>query len=284
MQMPSWNRAEMLSFMDANTIGFAVASTGLSVHFGDDSDAYLLARRCNDFIAELVRERPDRFGGFGVLPLPLVRESIEEIDRVFDDLGLDGIMLSTNYVGSYLGDPVFDAVFEALERRATVVFVHPSESPDAAAHSLGLPDFVIDYVADTTRAIARLHYSNTFARTPSVRYVFSHAGGTIPFIAQRFDLLDSLNIVHGAELRRTAREQFRRLFFDTALAYQQPVIRLATEVVGLSQLVFGSDRPYAAGFSAEAAQAIQSDAYLSDQARAAIGWGNAQMLLPRLAD
>jgi 6-methylsalicylate decarboxylase len=76
-----------------------------------------------------------------------------------------------------------------MERRAAVVFVHPTSSPDAAARTLGLPDSLIDFTADTTRAVAQLHYGNTFVRTPNVKYIFSHAGGTIPYLATRFSYL-----------------------------------------------------------------------------------------------
>lgn len=282
LHLPAWSREGMVSFMDDNDVAVAVASTGFGVHFGDDQRAADLARRCNDFIAELVRERPDRFGGFGVLPLPSVDAALAEIDRIHDDLGLDGVMLSTNYAGVYLGDPALDRVFEALQARGTTVFVHPTASPDAAARTLGVPDFLIDYVADTTRAVTRLHYSNTFVRTPDVKYVLSHAGGTIPYIVQRFDLLDSLHAVPGADERGTAREQFRRLYWDTAIAFQQPVLDLARDVIGLDHVVFGSDTPYAPGQSEAGAAAIGGADYLTADERAAVGWRNAHRLLPRL--
>ena len=283
LRMPSWSRDGMLSFMDENRIGAAVSSVAVNVSSADTAGTVKMVRECNDFLAGLVRDRPDRFDGFGLLPLPFVQESVAEIDRILDELGLDGVLLSTNYTGTYLGDPAFEAVFEALERRGALVFVHPTASPDAVAHTLGIPDFVIDYVADTTRAIARLQYSNTFARTPSVRYIFSHAGGTVPFLVQRFDLLDATQVVPGGEIRGKARDQFRRLYFDTALAYQKPVLALTSDVIGTTQLVFGSDRPYSMDMAAGAASAINSADYLSAEARATIGWQNAQTLLPRLA-
>ena len=142
LQMPSWSRDGMLSFMDENTIGTAVASVAVNVCSADTAATVKTVRDCNDFLAGLVRARPDRFGGFGLLPLPYVQESLAELDRVFDDLGLDGVVLSTNYMGTYLGDPAFDTVFEALERRGALVFVHPTASPDAVAHTLGIPDLV----------------------------------------------------------------------------------------------------------------------------------------------
>ncbi len=283
LQMPVWSRDGMLSFMDDNTIGTAVASVAVNVSSADVQGTVRMVRECNDFLAGLVRDRPDRFGGFGMLPLPHVQESVAEVDRILDDLGLDGVVMSTNYMGTYLGDPAFDQVFEALERRGALVFVHPTASPDAVAHTLGIPDFAMDYVADSTRAIARLQYSNTFARTPAVRYIFSHAGGTLPFIVQRFDLLDTTDVVPGSETRGKARDQFRRLHFDTAIAFQEPVLALTSDVMGTSQLVFGSDHPYSMEMAAGGATAISSADYLSTDARGAIGWENALRLLPRLA-
>lgn len=116
-----------------------------------------------------------------------------------------------------------------------------------------------------------------------MRYIFSHAGGTLPFIVQRFDLLDATQVVPGREIRGKARDQFRRLHFDTALAYQKPVLSLTSDVIGSTQLVFGIDHPYSMEMAAGAATAINSDDDLSTEDRAAIGWQNALQLLPRLA-
>jgi predicted TIM-barrel fold metal-dependent hydrolase len=109
------------------------------VHTRDSAKARALARRSNEFSAELVHSRRDRFGGFACLPLPDVDASLEELSYALDVLGLDGFVLFTNSIGVYLGDPVLKPVFEELERRKTVVYVHPNPSPDAVAHSLGLP-------------------------------------------------------------------------------------------------------------------------------------------------
>jgi len=123
----------------------------------------------------MIRDRPDRFGGFACLPWPDGDGSLAELAYALDDLRLDGVVLFSNARGTYLGDPRLDPLFDELQRRRAVVFVHPNPSPDPSAHALGLPDSLIDFTADTTRAIARLQYSNTFARTPDVTFVFSHA-------------------------------------------------------------------------------------------------------------
>src|ERR1700745_835792 len=85
----------------------------------------------------------------------------------------------------------------------------PNTSPDPSAHRLGLPDSLIDFTADTTRAIAQLLYTNTFARTPDVKYIFSHAGGTVPYLAGRFGIIDQMGVIPGADGRSTAAETFR---------------------------------------------------------------------------
>src|SRR6476646_3332864 len=126
------------------------------VHVGDDRRAQALARRCNEFAAQLVHSRPDRFGGFAALPLPDVDGALEELRYALDVLKLDGVLLFSNVQGIYLGDPRLEPVFTELERRAATVFVHPNPSPDPVAHRLGLPDALIDFTADTTRAVAEM--------------------------------------------------------------------------------------------------------------------------------
>ncbi len=137
------------------------------------------------------RADPRRRGGRRRHPGP-VDGALAELAYALDDVRLDGVVLFSNASATYLGDPHFTPLFDELQRRAAVAFVHPNPSPDPSAHTLGLPDSYIDFTADTTRAIARLYYSNTFARTPDVKYVFSHAGGTVPYLAGRFGIIDEM--------------------------------------------------------------------------------------------
>ena len=220
---PRWSRASALSFLDDAGIDVAITSISTpGVHTGDDAAARLLARRCNELAAELIRDRPDRFGGFACLPLPDVDGALAELAYALDDLQLDGVLLFSNARGVYLGDSQFTPLFDELQRRAAVVFVHPNPSPDPSAHALGLPDTLIDFTADTTRAIAQLHYSSTFARSPDVKYVFAHAGSTVPYLAGRFGIIDDMRVIPGAEGRATAAETFRRLYWDNAASWGDP--------------------------------------------------------------
>ncbi|MBF9069358.1 amidohydrolase family protein [Streptacidiphilus fuscans] len=282
---PPWSRASTLSFLDDAGIDVAVTSVSTpGVHTGDDAAARALARRCNELAAELIRDRPDRFGGFACLPLPDADGALNELAYAFDVLGLDGVVLFSNTQGVYLGDPRFDPLFDELQRRSAVVFVHPNPSPDPVAHALGLPDSLVDFPADTTRAVARLHYSNTFARTPDVKYVLSHAGGTVPYLAGRFGIVDEMDVVPEAEARGTAADTFRRLYWDTALSWSDPVLRMLRDVVGIDHVVFGSDYPYLRRDLAVANRGrIEASAELTAAERSAVLGGTATTLIPRLA-
>jgi aminocarboxymuconate-semialdehyde decarboxylase len=210
---PRWSLDGAIAYLDEAGIDAAVASISTpGVHFGDDAAARNLARQVNEYLAGLKRDRPDRFGAFGVLPLPDVEGSLGQIAYALDVLELDGVSMFTNAGGNYLGDSRFDPIFAELQRRAAVVFVHPTASPDPIAHTLGLPDSLLDYPVDTSRAIAKLHYSNTFVRTPDVKYVFVHADGTIPFIASRFAIVDDMDVIPGAQERGAFAGALPRLY------------------------------------------------------------------------
>jgi len=277
-----WSKEASLSFMD--DAGIDVAVTSLStpgVHTGDSAKARTLARRCNEFAAELVQARPDRFSSFACIPLPDIDASLEELSYALDVLGLDGVVAFTNSNGVYLGDTVLEPVFEELERRKAVVFVHPNPSPDVVAHSLGLPDNLLDFPTDTNRAVAQMHYTNRFARTPHVKYIFSHAGGSIPYLAARFAIIDEMDFIAGAEERGSADDMFRRMHWDTALAASDPVFRMLRDVVGIDQVLYGTDFPYLRrDLAVRSKQQILQSSTVNAAEQSAVLGGNASRLLP----
>lgn len=282
---PRWSLGVAIAYLDEAGIDVAVPSISTpGVHFGDDAAAQKLARRVNEYLADIKRDRSDRFGAFAVLPLPDVEGSLEQIEYALDVLELDGVSVFTNAGGSYLGDSRFDPVFTELQRRGAVVFVHPTASPDPIAHTLGLPDTLLDYPVDTSRAIAKLHYSNTFARTPDVKYVFVHAGGTIPFLASRFAIVDEMDVIPGARERGSFADRLPRLYWDTASAFSDPVLHMLRSVAGLGNVVFGTDYPYPRdAISIGGLRHLETTAELDDDERRGVLGGSAARLIPRLA-
>jgi aminocarboxymuconate-semialdehyde decarboxylase len=281
---PAWSADSALSFLDEAGIDVAVTSISTpGVHTGDDVAARVLARRCNDYTAELVRAHPQRFAGFGCLPLPDVDGALAELAYVFDELRLDGVVVFSNARGVYLGDDRMDALFAELQSRRAVVFIHPNASPDPSAHGLGLPDSLIDFTADTTRAVAQMLYGNKFAATPDVTYILSHAGGTVPYLMGRFGIVDEMGVIPGAEQRETAAVTLGRLYYDTALSWGDPVLSMLRDRVGIDHVLFGTDFPYLRRDLAVCCrQRILDSAVLDEHEKHLVLAGNALRLIPRL--
>jgi predicted TIM-barrel fold metal-dependent hydrolase len=241
----AWTPESSLAFMDEAGIDIAILSISTpGVQLADRRADRELARKCNELAASLISKYPRRFGAFASVPLPGTDDAIYEISYALDVLKLDGVVLFSNSAGIYLGDPAMRPLFNELQLRRTVVYVHPNASPDSIAHTLGLTDNLIDFPCDTSRAIAQLHYGGTFAATPDVRYIFSHAGGTIPYLAGRFAIVDEMKIMADSAKRGTAAETFRKLYWDTALAWSDPVLHALRQIAGADKVLFGTDFPY----------------------------------------
>jgi predicted TIM-barrel fold metal-dependent hydrolase len=221
------------------------------------------------------------FWRLSYLPLPDVDTSLKELSYALEVLELDGIVVFTNSNGVYLGDPALEPVLEELERRKAVIYVHPNPSPDPAAHSQGLPDNLIDFTTDTNRAVAQMHSMGRFSRTPNVKYIFSNAGGSIPYLAARIEIVDKMGFIPGGEQRGTAADMFRRIHWDTALAASDPVLRMLRDVAGIDQVLYGTDFPYLRrDLAVGSKQRILQSTDLNDRERADIFGRNAPRLLP----
>jgi len=122
------------------------------------------------------------------------------------------------------------------------------------------------------------------ARTPNVKYIFSHAGGTIPYLATRFSIVDEMNVIPGAEERGTAADTLRKLYWDTALSWRPPVLHMLRSVVGMGQVLFGSDYPYLRrDLAVRCRREVETSEELDSAERRAVLADNALKLFPRLA-
>ncbi len=283
--VPDWSPGaaiEMMDRQDIRTGMLSVSSPG--VHFGDDHQARSLARACNEYSARLVGDHPECFGGFAILPMPDVTGSLTEMAYALDTLALDGVVLMTSHGdGRYLGDASLDPVLEELDRRSAVVFVHPTLPPNPSS-SITIPGFATEFVFDTSRAIANLVWTGAAERFGNIRFIFAHAGGTAPYLAWRWALLDT-----SPQMRERAPHGFlhylRRFYYDTALSGSEYALSALTKLVGADRILYGSDYPFAPErVGAAAARGIADFVGFSSEDRAAIGSGNATRLFPRLAE
>ena len=246
--------------MERADIGTAFLS--LPVSLGDDEtvlgEAVRFAREANEYAARAASEHKGRFGFFAFLPLPDVDTSLKEIEYAFDELGADGVGLMTSYGNRWLGDAVFEPVFDELNRRRAIVYSHPTDGP--CCHSL-LPNTIphtVEWNTDTSRAIWSLINDGTdrpplttpetskATRYDKIKFVWSHGGGTLLGLVGRFLGQGSTRNV---DLSRPPTPDsklyhLRRFYYDTALSANQVQMQALKALVGPSQIVFGTDFPF----------------------------------------
>ncbi len=275
-----WTPARSLDDMDRADVATAVMSiTTPALRFLDDAGARTLARECNEYTARLVTDSRGRFGMFAVMPMPHVDATLEEIAYALDILKADGIGLLTSYGDKWLGDPAFAPVMDELNRRRAVVYTHPTTADCCGNLIPDVPESVIEWGTDTSRTIASVVFSGTAARCPDMKIIFSHGGGTMPFLTERYTRLPLINRSLAPRVPNGVEYELKRFYYDTAQAAHPMALASLTRLVPTSQIVFGSDFPYrtaadhvkglaAFGFSASDLQAIERE--------------NAARLLPRL--
>ena len=280
---PHWNAETALDVMDRQGIKAAITSISYpGVYFGDLAFARELARRCNEISARLISDHSQRFGAFAVLPLPDVEASLLELEYALDTLQLDGVTMLSSIGNKYLGDPSSDALYSELNRRRTVVFVHPAVPPGSDVLKLILPPSLIEFTFDTTRAVASLLFSGTLERYPDIRFILSHAGGTVPYLAWRISLGEWLPGI-SEKVPQGVITYIKRLYYDTALSTTRYTLRSLQELIDISHILFGSDYPFLPEPVVSATISdFQSYDGFTEQDRRVIEWDNALSLFPRL--
>ena len=277
-----WTPAKSLEEMDKNGVRTAVLSLASTpgVWFDKGPEAATkMARLCNDYGAGMVRDHKGRFGLFATLPMVDVDATLNEIEYVFDTLKADGVGLQTNYGDKWPGDPVYKPIFEELNRRKAVVYFHPLVASCCGRLNVGTFPAVIEVPHDTTRAVVSLLLSGSFANYRNIKWLFSHAGGTVPMLAGRMEYFFNFRPDRQKFAPDGIEAEFKRLHYDTANATAPASMAALLKLVPVSQIVFGTDYPYVPTGPQEAGL---KKIGLSAASLKAIESGNAARLVPRL--
>jgi predicted TIM-barrel fold metal-dependent hydrolase len=245
--------------------------------FGDADESRKMSRIINEYGAKLAQDHPGRFGLFATITPLDVEGSLKEIEYAFDTLKADGIGLLTSYNGKYLGDPSFAPVWEELNRRKAVIYVHPLAANCCGDVVPGIPPGSIEYATDSTRTIAHLVFTGTSQKFPDIRWIFSHSGGTLPFLTQRF--IQQQKVQKHPYLPNGPMPEFKKFYYELAQGNTKAQLYGLSQIVDSSHMLYGTDFPYRNGAEVNAGIAEWN---FSAADLSAIDNGTAMKLMPNL--
>jgi 6-methylsalicylate decarboxylase len=274
--------------MDRHEIAAQVVSMPMAFAGSDDDPEFgtRVCRMINDGNAELIEKHPARFGAFASLPADGPDEALAELAYALDELGLDGVVLTSNVAGHYFGDPFLEPVLAELERRQMPVFVHPVDSPCIEVLGFGRPSSIVEFPFDTARNITNGLYTGLFQRHPNLRLILAHCGGALPTLGWRIGEHTvmgrgpkdaDIDPAHVATVLRS-------LYYETALAGSRNSLLPALEVTTADHILFGTDWPAAPEPTVirNIANLTSFDGFTPEELRG-VERGNALKLFPRLA-
>jgi 2,3-dihydroxybenzoate decarboxylase len=268
-----------LDLMDQAEIDLAVLSNGGSVQgFFEPQAALRMAREANDYLAEVVRARPDRFAAFATTPLQHPEEGADELQRAVEQLGLVGTMLFGQTDGRYLDDRSFDPFWERVQDLDVPVYLHAADAAALPPSQAGRPELrgaAWSWTAETATHALRIVFGGVFDRFPRVRVILGHMGETLPFFLWRLDQRASAFADHASEMTPSGLVR-RNIRVTTAGAFSDEPLRCALDALGEDNVMYSVDYPFES--MTEAAEWLDT-AKVDAQVRAKIEGGNAQALL-----
>jgi predicted TIM-barrel fold metal-dependent hydrolase len=284
--LPAFSPETTIEVMDRYNITSAMLSVSSpGTVFAKAAVAVELARAMNEECAALITQYTGRFGGFAIVPLPDIDASLKEIAYTLDVLKLDGVGLLTNYSGRYLSDIEFLPVFEELNRRKAVVFIHPTQPPGFGPLSQGLPAPMLEYPFDTTRMVAGLIKNGILRRFEDIKIIICHGGGVIPYLTQRMTpLLAMFSQIEPHLDVAEVTAQLKSLYYDLTATASAGTIAALKLFVPDDHLLYGTDFPFMPEMSIPLQEKfLTSDNFFSESARQQFFETTPLALFPQLA-
>lgn len=244
-----WDANAAIEFMDRHSIATQLLSVpwAFTDPSGDPGFAARFCRNVNDEFGSLISDHPGRFGAFAAIPADHPDSALAEIEYALDELKLDGVLLSSNAAGHYLGGKFYAPILAELARRQVPAFVHPVDCPHIDVLGFGRPSSIIEYPCDTARTITDAIYSGVFQRHPELTLILAHCGGVLPTLGWR--IAEHTQLGRGPDSADIdpahVTEVLRGLYYETALAGSRNSLLPTLEVTTADHILFGTDWPAA---------------------------------------
>jgi 2,3-dihydroxybenzoate decarboxylase len=231
------------------------------------------AREANDFLAREIAKRPNRYSGFGHLPMQDPIAAADELERCMGELKLAGAMINGHTHGQYLDHQSLHPFWERASALGAPIYLHPADpiapSPALDGHK-GLRRATWEWGFETGSHALRLVFGGVFERFPGARLVLGHLGETLPFLLWRFDSRAKL---YGVKLAKEPSDYIRQnIVVTTSGMCSADPLSCTISALGLDRVMFAADYPFET--VAEAAHFIDS-VVLDETARRAIAFDNA---------
>jgi aminocarboxymuconate-semialdehyde decarboxylase len=204
------------------------------------------ARMVNDAFARIVNTRKGRFTALATLPLNDPAASVSELERAMKELGLPGAMVFSNVNHVALSDERYGALWKKADELNAVIYIHPTDplGVDAMLDYWLMP--LVGFLFDTTLAASKLVFSGVVARHPRIRWVLTHMGGAIPYLAERLDRGYHAFADCRRHIDRPPSEYLKQFYYDT-VNFNPAAVRLALDFAGPDRILAGSDYPHQIG-------------------------------------
>ncbi|MFF8815419.1 amidohydrolase family protein [Streptomyces pactum] len=285
-ELPWWARWDLdstLALMDRAGIATAVLSPTMQDRYRSAAQAREGLTVVFEALSRLMADHPGRFAFFGPAVPDHPGVTGWALGRALDDLGAVGVGVKAGYDGVYLGDPSYERLLAELDDRATVLAVHPLDlpgGPPGVPTVPGIPNFMCDFLLDTTRAAVNMIRTRTLDRYPRLSVILPHAGGFLPHIATR---LEAFGGFCTPPLDPSlVRDHLHRFHYDTAGPLSPAGTLVAT--AGADRILFGTDWPAASAdiITGITVPAVDTDPAFTPCRRRGINRDNALCLMPGL--
>jgi aminocarboxymuconate-semialdehyde decarboxylase len=253
-----------------------ITFTTPGVHYEAPDTAVTMARAVNDAFAREVRRRR-HFSALATLPLNDPAEAVREFERAMKDLGLPGAMVFSNVNGTPLASAVFEPLWKMANELNAVIYIHPAHPH----HVEGMEDYwltaLVGFLFDTTLAAAHLTFAGVPERYPNIRWVLTHMGGALPYLAERCDRGYEAFADCRQHISKPPTQYFKQFYYDT-VNFDPDAIEFAIRFAGVDHIVAGSDYPHQIGSIPKMLSALAAIGVTAEERQKILG-GNAAQLL-----